>query len=67
MTESFEYVSVLCSLKRGNPVKLSLRVTAKSRREMVTGVAITCACEGVCPRGVQCLLGKKITLRIKKK
>ena len=67
MSESvFEDVELFCSLVRSRPVVFSLRVTGSPKvsiQGLVRGVAVSCDCEVGCLKGVQCLLGKRITGR----
>jgi hypothetical protein len=62
----FEDIEIFCSKKRSRPVMLSLRLDDASKGRLVTGLAVSCDCEVGCPKGVQCLLGKRITGRKRK-
>jgi hypothetical protein len=62
----FEDIEIYCSLKRSRPVVLSLRLDAASKGRLVTGFVVSCDCEVGCLKGVQCLLGKRITERKRK-
>jgi hypothetical protein len=63
----FEDVETYCSLKRSRCVVLSLRVELAPKGSVITGFAVSCGCEVGCLKGVQCLLGKRITTGRKRK
>jgi hypothetical protein len=60
---SFQDIEIFCSLKCSRPVVLSLRLDGASKVRLVRGFAVSCDCEVGCLKGVQCLLGKRITGR----
>ena len=62
----FEDTVIFCSKKRSRPVVLSLRLDVASKGRLVSGFAVCCDCEVGCLKGVQCLLGKRITGRRRK-
>jgi hypothetical protein len=64
---AFEDVETYCSIKRSKPVVLFLRAESASKGSVISGFAVSCYCEVGCLKGVQCLLGKRITTRRKQK
>ena len=62
----FEDIEIFCSKKRSRSVVLFLRLDGVSKGRLVTGFAVSCDCEVGCLKGVQCLLGKRITGRKRK-
>ena len=63
----FEDVEIFCSLKHNRPVALSLRFDSAAKGRLVSGFAVSCDGEVGCLKGVQCLLGKRITAGRKRK